>query len=335
MEEFVPSKKVSTDFNGGEKYKNGDSIQAETINNLVEGLLYENEDVGGGTTVLVGGEAVAEFDADRKVGFTDRASQTNYGVVKTYNSYGVQMYNGEFLATVPANDNDIKTRDSTYKPITPRIMDKALKVCITTNTETLSDGEKTDACDWLGARKSYLVENPTNKFKRAYVINGTTDGTVMIADRISTFNTASLAAYFAPTDTIADNGITVSLLTGTPKLPYHSANKEYVDEQVKEIHCICIYSDEVRIFFYLPAEKGVSFSSVDDIYNYLLEKGIIYNGLEDVVGLPASGIILVGDKWYQIAFIVADRGVYVGITAVGAEASYNLLYSESVTDIIM
>ena len=266
-EEFVPSKKVLTDFNGGEKYKNGDSIQAETINNLVEGLLYENEDVGGGTTVLVGGEAVAEFDADTKVGFTDL-----FGEGKT------------------------------------------LKV-----------EEQTSACEWLGATP--LPANGIDNGAFTALMPDGTKKTAAIAysnwpevNRIPTYNTnKTIYVYNAVADTDAPNWGQV---------------KVYVDEQVKEIHCISIYSEEVRIFFYLPAEKGVSFSTVDDIYNYLLEKGIIHHGQDDR-GLPASGVIFGEDKWYQIAFIVADREGYWGITAVGAEASYNLLHGEQVTDIIM
>lgn len=40
MAEFVPSKKEASDFNNGVEYVNGDGIQAETINNLVESALY-------------------------------------------------------------------------------------------------------------------------------------------------------------------------------------------------------------------------------------------------------------------------------------------------------
>lgn len=108
--------------------------------------------------------------------------------------------------------------------------DTFVKGGVTKNSETLMEGEKADACEWLGARKSYLVENPTNQFRRAYIVSGTADGTAIIADRIGTFNTNSLPAYFTPTDTIANSEITVSLLTGTPELPYHSVNKKYVDE---------------------------------------------------------------------------------------------------------
>ena len=40
MANFNPSKKVASDFNNGNIYKNGDGVQAETINNLVENQLY-------------------------------------------------------------------------------------------------------------------------------------------------------------------------------------------------------------------------------------------------------------------------------------------------------
>lgn len=51
MAEFTPSKKTAEDFNNGEQYINadpaqginGDTLQAETINNLVESALYTQE----------------------------------------------------------------------------------------------------------------------------------------------------------------------------------------------------------------------------------------------------------------------------------------------------
>lgn len=86
----------------------------------------------------------------RLIRATDYASNTNYGVVRTYNSYGVQMYGGNFLATVPANDNDINTRDSSYKPITPKNMDYAFVKALTTNENDLTEQEKASAQEWLG-----------------------------------------------------------------------------------------------------------------------------------------------------------------------------------------
>lgn len=48
MEKFYPKKKVVDDFNGGEKYVDGDGLQANTINNLVESVLYAQDHIGTG-----------------------------------------------------------------------------------------------------------------------------------------------------------------------------------------------------------------------------------------------------------------------------------------------
>lgn len=47
---FTASKKTASDFNGGNRYQNGNGLSADTINNLVEGLLYAQENGGGGST---------------------------------------------------------------------------------------------------------------------------------------------------------------------------------------------------------------------------------------------------------------------------------------------
>ena len=101
------------------------------------------DDIGGGE---IDPSVLADY-----VKFTDKASPTNYGVVRLYNSYGVQMYGGDFLATVPANDKDIETRDSAYKSITPKNMDKAFRISATTNTEAWTDDETQAARDLIGA----------------------------------------------------------------------------------------------------------------------------------------------------------------------------------------
>ena len=43
MANFEPSKKQSADFNGGNKFRAGDAIQATTINNIIEGVLWSQE----------------------------------------------------------------------------------------------------------------------------------------------------------------------------------------------------------------------------------------------------------------------------------------------------
>lgn len=62
MAQFTPSKKTIKDFNDGEEYLNRiDVVQADTVNNLVEGLLYAQE--SGGTTMLTEGR---EFGKELK-----------------------------------------------------------------------------------------------------------------------------------------------------------------------------------------------------------------------------------------------------------------------------
>lgn len=54
MANFIASKKEAKDFNNGVQYVNGDILQAESINNMVEGILYAQENGGGsgeGTSV--------------------------------------------------------------------------------------------------------------------------------------------------------------------------------------------------------------------------------------------------------------------------------------------
>lgn len=43
MAEFTPAKKLATDFNGGQEYKNEDAVMPEDWNNLIESALYTQE----------------------------------------------------------------------------------------------------------------------------------------------------------------------------------------------------------------------------------------------------------------------------------------------------
>lgn len=87
------------------------------------------------------------------VGDTDYASSdgTVAGLLAVNPSKGIGRANlSPTLEIVPADKTDIPKRTS-YKPITPRNLDYAVKVGVTTNAEVLTDEEKASACDWLGA----------------------------------------------------------------------------------------------------------------------------------------------------------------------------------------
>lgn len=88
------------------------------------------------------------------VKFTDYASGTKAGVliINNYGFHGVSMIdNGTRLAIAKATNSEIDAKSSGFKPIVPSSLDYAVKVGISTNTETLTDEEKASACEWLGA----------------------------------------------------------------------------------------------------------------------------------------------------------------------------------------
>lgn len=49
MPQFIASKKTIDDFNNAEKFVDGDGLPSETVNNLVEGLLYAQDNPSGGS----------------------------------------------------------------------------------------------------------------------------------------------------------------------------------------------------------------------------------------------------------------------------------------------
>lgn len=67
MAQFEPKKQLSINFNNGQKYEDGDGLQAGTINNLVEGVLYAQDRAGSGE----GSTILTNYDGDSKEeGFT-------------------------------------------------------------------------------------------------------------------------------------------------------------------------------------------------------------------------------------------------------------------------
>lgn len=98
-------------------------------------------------------------DDGGNVDLTDYVKKTDYahpdktdaGVVAVNRIYGISTINSQGLLCIsPASESEIKTKNSAYKPIAPNNLDYAIKVGLTTNTQTLTDAEKAAACEWLG-----------------------------------------------------------------------------------------------------------------------------------------------------------------------------------------
>jgi len=108
------------------------------------------------------GEKIEESDLADYVKDTDYATAQKGGVVKTRVQYGI--LNGidgvlGLLYIYKAGNSEIANKQQKYHPIVPANLDYAVKVGVTTNTETLTDEEKGNAQDWLGITESQTAQD--------------------------------------------------------------------------------------------------------------------------------------------------------------------------------
>lgn len=101
------------------------------------------------------GTKTIEVDLTDYVKNTDYAGNGKYGVITTHGNYGVDTNYAGLLCVMQASNELIAGKQDKFRPITPFNLDYAVKSGITTNTETLTDEEKTAACEWLGALPQY------------------------------------------------------------------------------------------------------------------------------------------------------------------------------------
>lgn len=109
MAQFTPSKKTIKDFNDGEEYLNRiDVVQAETINNLVEAVLYAQEHGESDEYVKKSGDTITgnlvrrASSAEENPSYTvtvDRAGSVQYGFQKIRQS--LSGYSGTISLSFP------------------------------------------------------------------------------------------------------------------------------------------------------------------------------------------------------------------------------------------
>lgn len=93
------------------------------------------------------------LDANNKVNIPLATNSTD-GVLHPSPTYGTTMgANGILLISdaIAGGTSIITEKQNAYRPLTARCIDLAVKVGVTTNTNTLTDTEKQNACNWLGA----------------------------------------------------------------------------------------------------------------------------------------------------------------------------------------
>ena len=114
------------------------------------------------------GEAIAETTFDLPlsefVKFTDYATANKAGIVKTNASLGIAVGDHGDIRIQPASRADILAKKSAYNPICADNNDYAVKVGITSNTETLTDEEKQAVASWIGTQ----AQNKPNTLVQRY-----------------------------------------------------------------------------------------------------------------------------------------------------------------------
>ena len=99
-------------------------------------------------------------DANKKVNIP-LATNTTDGVLHPSTSYGTTMGgNGTLIISdaLAGGESIILGKENAYRPLTARCIDLAVKVGITTNKNTLTDTEKANACNWLGAQQISTIQ---------------------------------------------------------------------------------------------------------------------------------------------------------------------------------
>ena len=148
-----------------------------------------------------------EIDPSLFVKHTDYATAEKAGVVIVQPGNGINVGGGK-IYIVSANNTEIDAKKTAYKPITPANGDYFLRESITTNTEMLTDEEKSSACNFVGALKAITNTYGANIF-RVYCVDN--QGNQQILLTTDSTNVLSSQKYvddgFVAKDTESSNGV--------------------------------------------------------------------------------------------------------------------------------
>ena len=173
-----------------------------------------------------------EFIGSTQVEWTDYVKKTDYastskaGIVKSAGAaYGIQINetNGN-ISLSTASDTELQNK-ATNHAVKVNQIDKAVKIGLTTNTETLTDDEKQSATDLIGAVKQVQYSQdstlPSGSDAGYY-------GRAYVRDKINQENSIPICSqnrnYTIP---IRDhNG---NFYVGDPTIDFHCVHKKYAD----------------------------------------------------------------------------------------------------------
>ena len=180
---------------------------------------------GGGTStdVQVNGVSITK-DGVANIPY---ASGDKAGLFKSNSASGIFIDgNSGSGSIVKAPTATISAKTNNFQPIVPSNLDYAVKVGITTNTETLSPEEQTSACEWLGALKKVVLSGNV----RLYGVDATGKQSMYVfASSVGSSSAGRVPLIFAGSDTTVDTTEPAGyIITRTPLFNYHCANKKYV-----------------------------------------------------------------------------------------------------------
>ena len=173
-----------------------------------------------------------EFKGTKKleVDLTDYVKKTAYatasvaGVVAANYINGIGVTDGNLFIYAAENGN-IDNR-KTNRPITPTNLDYAVKVGVTTNTQTMTGEEKSAALDWLGAVPLYTE---SSGFKKAYGVTHQGKQFMYIID-------STLSGAQADRIPLRGKGGIIYVPTGSITEPTAAVNREYVDNAATKLY---------------------------------------------------------------------------------------------------
>lgn len=141
---------VDPQFTGDKLLKttsSGDIVESELTESDIEAAANAIEGVQINGTDLTP-------DANKKVNIP-AATNSTLGVIMPNPTYGLTMLGGNTLGVSDAmagGESTITSKSSAYRALTPRCIDLAVKVGVTTNANTLTTTEQTNTCSWIGAQ---------------------------------------------------------------------------------------------------------------------------------------------------------------------------------------
>lgn len=243
-----------------------------------------------GEKIVIGSGSIENPDLAEYVKKTDYATENKAGVI-TANPYHGLKANGETgaLSIVRAEPSIILAKSNGYQPLTAKYLDYAVKVGVTTNSETLTDDEKLNACAWLGALPKYTG---TGGIKIYGISN---DGTQKVFD----------AAYAPYTNCIPMYPSTGRLQTKTPAVALDCANKDFV-ENLPTYFADTITEEQQAKW---RGMFGALQKPQKDVYSRALLIGIDGNGVEYTAPLSYDPVAYAVPRYYTGALLRTNKPV--------------------------